>query len=183
MLLNKLIKYIFINRLNEKIKQNIKKINNVRIIFNCSNFNKTSIDEYLKIKKFCKKNNISLYIIDNYKIAFKMNADGIFLSSANRRIVFGEFLKKKINIIGSAHNQIEYYFKKLQYCKTITLSPLFLNSKYSKNQILGPTRFNLISRNWKTEICALGGITKKNINNIGIIKVKNIAFLRLIEEL
>ena len=183
MLLNSLKKYIFIKSLNEKLEKNIKKLSNVKIIFNSNNFDKTSIEECSKIKKFCSKNNISLYIIDNYKVALKINANGIFLSNTNKRVLLNEFQKKKFHILGSAHNQLEYYFKKLQHCRTIALSPLFLNPKYSKNQILGPTKFNLIRKDWKMELCALGGIAKNNINKIRIIKVKSIAFLRFAEEL
>lgn len=183
MLINNLKKYIFVKNLNEKIQKNIKKLNKVKIIYYSKHFNNTSMEECFKIKKFCSKNNISLYIIDNFKIALKIKAYGVYLSSNNRRPVFNEFIRKKFHIVGSAHNQIEYYFKKLQYCKTIALSPLFFNPKYSKNQILGPTKFNLISKNWKAELCALGGINKNNINKIKLIKVSSISFLRYLEEL
>jgi len=54
------------------------------------------------------------------------------------------------------------------------LSPIFYNNKYSQNQILNPIKFNLISLNWKTEICALGGISNENIKKIRITKTKNV---------
>ena len=57
------------------------------------------------------------------------------------------------------------------------LSPLFFNQKYSKNKILYPLKFNLITLNWKSEICALGGINAYNINKTKILrKVNYIAF-------
>ena len=46
------------------------------------------------------------------------------------------------------------------------LSPIFYNHKYSIYEILNPIRFNLICLNWETNIGALGGILKKNINKI-----------------
>jgi 2-keto-3-deoxy-6-phosphogluconate aldolase len=54
------------------------------------------------------------------------------------------------------------------------LSPIFYNNKYSINKILNPIKFNLISLNWKTEICALGGISNNNIKKIKNTKAKSI---------
>jgi thiamine-phosphate pyrophosphorylase len=114
-------------------------------------------------------------------MALKIKADGIFISSKNKRLILNEYLLKKFHIIGSAHNQLEYYFKKKQNCKIIALSPLFFNPKYSNNQILGPIKFNLISKTWEVKLCALGGITKKNIKKISLTKSSAIAFQRYIE--
>ena len=124
----------------------------------------------------------SLYVINNYKIAVKIKANGIFISSTNRRINLDCSYLKKLHIIGSAHNQLEYYFKKKQNCETITLSPLFFNPKYSINKILYPVRFNLISKMWETNLCALGGIAEKNIKKINLTNASSMAFKRLIEE-
>jgi hypothetical protein len=64
------------------------------------------------------------------------------------------------------------------------LSPLFYNKKYSKNKILGPIKFNLITNSWKSEICALGGINQKNIKEIKLLPKKtSIGFKSLINEL
>ena len=180
MINNKLKKYIFIENLDEKIKKNIKKLKNCQIIFNNDEHDKITLKKCIEIKDFCIKNQIPLYIKNNYKIALKIRADGIFISSNNRRIYLNKFLLKKFNIIGSAHNQLDYYFKKMQKCKTITLSPIFFNPKYSVNKILGPIRFNLISKMWKTDLCALGGVCKENIRKINLTRVSSIAFQRLI---
>jgi hypothetical protein len=60
------------------------------------------------------------------------------------------------------------------------LSPLFFNKKFSLNKILGPTRFRLMSANWKTNICALGGLNLNNIKKLGLIKLNSIGFESLI---
>ena len=62
----------------------------------------------------------------------------------------------------------------------IMLSPLFYNNKYSNNNILGTVKFRLISKAWKIDVCALGGINKTNINKVKLIKTKNIAFRSMI---
>jgi len=180
MIKNKLKKYIFIKDLNEEIKKNIKKLFNVEIIINNIDFSEISLKRFLEIQNFCQKNKIPFYIIDNYKIALKLKAQGIFISSDNKRIIPNLFLYKKFKIIGSAHNQLEYFFKKRQQCETITLSPIFFNPKYSKNKVLNPIKFNLISKDWNANLCALGGILDENIRKINLTKVSSIAFQRLI---
>lgn len=182
MIKNKLIKYILVQNLNENNIKNIKKLTNIKIIYNNEEFNDTTLKECEKIKHFCRKNKIQFYIINNYKIAIKMKADGIFLSARNKRVNFNDFIQNKLKIIGSAHNQMEYYFKKKQRCQTIVLSPLFFNQKYSKNKILGTTKFNLISLGWITNLCAMGGINLENIKQINLTKATSVAFQRLVEK-
>ena len=182
MINNNLKKYIFIKNLDEKIIKNIIKLNNVQIIFNNEEFNNVSLKQCIEIRDFCLKKKIRLYLINNYKMALKIKANGVFISSRNRRIVLSYFFLKRFHIIGSAHNQMEYYFKKIQRCETIALSPLFYNPKYSNNKILSPIKFNLISKTWDTNLCALGGITRKNIKKINLTKASSFAFQRLISE-
>ena len=182
MITYKLKKYVFIKNLDEKIKKNIKNLSNVQIIFNNEEFNNVSLKQCIEIRDFCLKKKIRLYLINNYKMALKIKANGVFISSRNRRIVLSYFFLKRFHIIGSAHNQMEYYFKKIQRCETIALSPLFYNPKYSNNKILSPIKFNLISKTWDTNLCALGGITRKNIKKINLTKASSFAFQRLISE-
>ena len=93
-----------------------------------------------------------------------------------------KFLNKKFHIIGSAHNQLEYYFKRRQGCKIISLSPIFFNPKYSKNKILSPIKFNIICKNWDGEICALGGVNSANLKKINLTRSSSIAFQRYVLE-
>jgi thiamine-phosphate pyrophosphorylase len=182
MIKNKLTKYILIQNLNENNIKNIKKFANIKIIYNNEEFNDVSLKECKKIKHFCKINKIQFYIINNYKIALSMKADGIFLSALNKKLNLNEFVYKNFQIIGSAHNQLEYYFKNKQKCEIIILSPIFFNPKYSKNKILGPTKFNLISLGWSTNLCAMGGITNENMKLVNLTKAKSVAFKRLVGE-
>jgi len=182
MTFHKLKKFIFIQNLNEKIKKNIKKLNNVRIIYNNINIDNTSLGQILTIKSFCKSNGIPFYIIDDYKTALTINADGVFISGKNKRVNLKKFLNKKFHIIGSAHNQLEYYFKRRQGCKIISLSPIFFNPKYSKNKILSPIKFNIICKYWDGEICALGGVNSANLKKVNLTRSSSIAFQRYVLE-
>jgi thiamine monophosphate synthase len=178
--------FLIINKLNNDIKENIKKFININIIIH--NFDVQTEDQ-LKISKsntneivnFCKKNRFPFYISDNIRLALQTKANGIFLNAKNTRII-PKIIRQNFEIIGSVHNQIEYYFKKKQGCTLLMLSPLFFNKKYSKNKILGPIKFNLISNSWKNNLCALGGISLKTLNKIKLTKASAIAFISLILE-
>lgn len=162
--------YIFVNELNETIKKNILKISKPSLILNFKILDEPSLIIAKNIIKFCKKHKISFYILNNIKIATQLNARGIFISSSNKKIGLSLFNSTKFKLIGLAHNQFEYFIKQRQKCKTIMLSPIFYNNKYTQNQILNPIKFNLISLNWKTNVCALGGINNTNIKKINLTK-------------
>ena len=166
--------YIFVSELNETIKKNVLKISKPNLILNFKILEESSLTLAKNIIKFCKTHHIPFYILNDVKIAKQLNAHGIYVSSNNKKISLSLFSSIKFKLIGSAHNQYEYFIKQKQNCKTIMLSPIFYNNKYSQNQILNPIKFNLISLNWKTEICALGGICSKNIKKIKITKTRSI---------
>jgi thiamine monophosphate synthase len=174
--------YYFCKTLNEKIKSNIlkfRKLNKISIIFYDP---KPELNQIIlsEISKFCKIYNISLYIYNNYLLATKIKANGIYLESKKRD--FKHLSSIKLKFLGSAHNQREYYEKLKQKCSLIMLSPLFFNNKYSKNRILNPIKFSLMMNSWKTEVGALGGITKKNLNNLKNLKCENYGVASLIEK-
>jgi len=114
-------------------------------------------------------------------LAVKIKAQGIYLDSHNRN--FKHLSSNKLKIIGSAHNQIEYYNKLKQGCDLIMLSPLFFNIKYSKNKVIGPIKFNLITKHWRTTAGALGGLRQENIKRLVFLKSKNFGGISFIEDL
>ena len=166
--------YLFIDKLNENLLNNIKIFNNISLILKPFDKNKSYI-ELEKLVLFCKKNQIEFYFYDNIKLVTKYKAKGIFLSTTNAK-AYKHINAKRFSIIGQAHNQLEYFRKENQGCKTIMLSPLFWNAKYKPNKILGIIRFNLISLNWRFNICGLGGINLSNVNKIKTTKSHSIAF-------
>jgi len=171
--------YFFTNVLNEIISNNIIKFKNICIIYKPEKHISKNYIEILKIRNFCKKNKIKFYISDDYKLANKFEANGIFLSSINKSFIRPIQLKNNFNIVGSAHNTFEYWIKNRQNCKEIMLSPVFFTPKYSRNKILGITKFNLITLNWSVKLCALGGINLDNLKKIQISKACSIAFISL----
>ena len=176
--MNQYHNFIFLNEINNQLSATIKKIKNVSIIYYIDDFQSFNENNCKRIRNFCKNINASFYVINSINNALKYKANGIYITADNKRIVLKKF--NKLKIIGSAHNNLEYFFKKNQKCNMIMLSPLFYNKKYSNNNILGTAKFRLISKNWKIDVCALGGINKTNINKVKLIKTNNIAFRSMI---
>lgn len=171
--------YFFTDKITDQIKSNILKFDNLSIIYKNST-NNINLKELLNIKKFCQNCSIKFLVTDNYKLAIKLKADGLFISANNKNYIPYCEKKTKFEVIGSAHNQIEYYFKIQQKINQIFLSPIFRNNKYSVNKVLGLAKFNLLSLNWKTQICALGGVNLGNIKKIFLTKSVGVGFVSLI---
>jgi len=168
--------YIFLDELNEKIIKNIQNLKKRKIDLKLI----VSEKNLFSILDFVKYSKIPFFIIDNVKLATKYKANGIFLTSKNRSLINITKGSQHIEVIGSAHNQYEYFIKERQGCSTIFLSPIFYNEKYSLNKILHIHKFNLITLNWKKSIGALGGINLKNIKLIKLIRSKSIGIKSLI---
>ena len=172
--------YFFTSHINEQISKNVLKFKNIAVVYNETSIN--DLKNFLIIKKFCKYNNLKLYILDNLRVAYQFNLDGIVLSHNNKRVIFLNKItyKKEFKIIGKVHNQREYYFKKRQNCKSIILSPIFSNKKYTNNQLLGVVKFNLISNHWRENTFAMGGIISSNFKRIKETKASGIGFKNFI---
>jgi thiamine monophosphate synthase len=168
--------YIFLDELNEKIIKNIQNLKKRKIDL------KLIVSEKIlfSILDFVKYSKIPFFIIDNVKLAIKHGAYGIFVTGKNKSFINVPKNTYKIKVIGSAHNQYEYFIKERQGCSTVFLSPIFYNKKYSSNKILHIHKFNLITLDWKTSIGALGGINLKNLKFINLTRSKSIGIKSLI---
>lgn len=177
-MMNQYHNYIFLSEINNQIQAAIKKIKKVSIIYYVDDLRLFNENNCKLIRNFCKNINAPFYMVNSIKNVIKYKATGIYIKANSRRILLKKF--NKLKIIGSAHNYLDYFFKKKQNCNMIMLSPLFYNNKYSINKILGTVKFRLISRDWKIDVCALGGINKANINKVKLGKTSNIAFRSMI---
>jgi thiamine monophosphate synthase len=172
--------YVFLEQINNLIEENILKFNNISIIIDIDQNNNKNLEKEISIIRFAKKNKIPFFFKNNFQKSIKYKADGIFIDSKNKSIIKPILLKKKFTIIGLAHNQLEYIQKLKQKCIIIMLSPLFYNEKYSINKILEILKFNNIALNWKTRVCALGGINYKNLRRISLTKSEGMAFKKFL---
>ena len=127
----------------------------------------TNINAIIKTKNICKKKGYKLYLANNIKLALKLNLDGAYIPAFNTNFRINSYnLKKKFELIGSAHNIKQIRNKELQKVSCLFLSPLFLSKKNSKS--LGIYRFMNLSKKTRKKIVCLGGINKDNIKPYGI---------------
>ena len=168
--------YYFIDQINERTISTISKFKNISLIYLNQNDSFLNIQDLIDIKKFCNKNHIKFYITDNIRLAIKIGANGIYLTKNYNRILHNFNYKKEFMILGSVHNQLEYYKKRNQKCKKIFLSPIFYNKKYSINKTLGVIRFKLVSKDWKNDVIPLSGVNQRNIRKAALANKNFVAF-------
>lgn len=174
--------YVFIDQINNVVEENLLKLRHLIIIVNVNPQNDKSSEIKSSIINFAKKNNIPFLIKNDFKKCIRFKSNGIFIDYNKKIIIIPIMLKKRFLIIGLVHNQLEYYFKKIQNCRNLFLSPIFFNKKYSHNRIYGTNKFRLISLEWKINLGALCGINKSNIRKIKLTRVKFIGLNSLIKE-
>ena len=132
----------------------------------------------LKLKKFCKESGKKFYLSNDIKLAIKLDLDGVYLPSFNKNLNHLSYsLKKKFQIVGSAHNLKEIKNKENQKVKRIFLSSLF---KKNKN-FLGINRFKLLSNLTKKKVVVLGGISKSNIKQLKLLNFSGFAGISYFE--
>ena len=169
-------KYYFINKF-DKNNIDIQTKDTVIIYRNYATkkINETTI---LKIKEYCKKKVLKFYLSNNIGLAIKLKLDGAYIPSFNKSMKHLSYsLKKDFVIIGSAHNLQEIKIKEKQKVKKIFLSSLF---KKNKNY-LGLNKFRLLSNLSTKKVIALGGITKKNIKKLNLLKLNEFAGISYFE--
>ena len=109
---------------------------------------------------------------NNVKLALKFNLNGAYLPSFNNDVKHLNYkMKHNFLLIGSAHNLKEIRIKENQQVSQIFVSSLF---KLEKNY-LGFYKFVNLSKLSKSKIVALGGINKKNLNRLSLLKISGYA--------
>ena len=174
--INKIRKYYFISKFDTN---NIKKQDRKTIII-YRNYSSKRHDEalILKIKNYCKSNSIKFYLSNNIKLAMKLDLDGVYIPSFNNSLKHLAYsFKKNFKIIGSAHNLKEIKVKENQKVKKILISSLF---KKNKN-FLGINKFKLLSNLTKKQTIVLGGISKKNVRLLKLLKSQEFAGISYFE--
>ena len=156
-------KYFFVN----SFEPNLIKIQdkNTSIIYR--NYEKKNImNDIIKLKYFCKKNKYNLFLANNIKLALKLKLNGAYLPSFNTNLNHLSYkFRKNFILLGSAHNVREIRIKRKQKVEKIFLSSIF---KKNKNY-LGFNKFNILKKQTKQKVIALGGISKFNLKRLNIL--------------
>ena len=170
--------YYFIDEFN---REEIQKLNRkIDLIYR--NYNRNyNLNLIKKIKYFCLKQNRKFYISNNLKLALNLSLDGLYIPSFNKLCNYKNLSsKKKFEIIGSAHNSIQIINKEKQGCTSIFIAPIFKTKK--NDYFLDTARFNLLAKNTKKKIIALGGINYLNYKRLKLTKVDGFASISWIKK-
>lgn len=173
--------FYFADHINDEISNQILKFKNISIIYNILNESE-NLKELEKIRIFCRKNNLKLYVKNNFKLAIKAKCDGIFLNNKFKEKLIISYKKPNFKTIIGVHSQQEFYSKTKEIFNDVIISPIFYNKKYSINKILNPIKFNLFSLNWSKRKYALGGVNIINLKKIYLTKSYGIGFISLIND-
>ena len=123
------------------------------------------ITELLKMRTFCKRKGIKLYLSNNIQLAIKLGFDGAYIPSFNKSLRHLNYkLKKNFRILGSAHNIKEIRLKEKQKVSLIFISSIF---KKNKNY-LGLYKFINLEKLTGTNIIALGGVNRRNLKILSL---------------
>ena len=176
-MVKKKFKLFFITeKLNELNLDYVKKIGAILILRNTYNFDKKKLE---KFNKDCNKRNISIFVSNDVKTLFLLKSNNFYISAHNKKHF--KHLKKinpNIQIVGSAHNISEINEKMKQGCNLIVLSRIFETSYKYKKGYFGTTKFNLLTRHFKSKYIALGGINETNFKSMKILNISGCAMLK-----
>jgi thiamine monophosphate synthase len=169
--------YLYIDNTHSIDLDAHRKNNKISIIYR----NNGVAEGYTKLDKFrkkCRVKKFKFYVANDYNIAKYFKADGLYLSSYNKKI----YPSQSRNLIGSAHNYKEIYQKIKQGCNTIILSRLFKTSYKNKKNDIGIVKFNLIVKNYLTKIAPLGGINNNNLLKLNLVNSDGLCLLSEIKK-
>tara|TARA_Y100000591_G_scaffold330345_1_gene361143 strand:+ start:1009 stop:1584 length:576 start_codon:yes stop_codon:yes gene_type:complete len=168
--------FLIIENINDINLSNIKRYNKFLIIYR-NNKKNENIQDLFNFRRKCRLKLINFFVANDLKMAIKLNADGIYLSSNNREFKPLNIRKNNFDIIGSAHNSKEIYLKKKQNCRYILLSKLFTVDYDKEASTLGLIKFNKYAQNFRNQLVPLGGIKLTNLNALKNIKSEGFAIL------
>ena len=152
--------------------------NSVHIIYR--NYkNPINQKKLINLRNFCKKKGIKLYLSNNFKLALKLQLDGVYLPSFNKSTRYNCFkFKKNFDVIGSAHNVMELNIKIRQRVKSIFIAPVF-KKKINKLGIYGFLKLrNFTSK----ELIILGGVTEEKMNMINFLNAEGFAAINYFQK-
>jgi len=168
--ISKLKKYYFINEFN--FSKLIKLDRDISLIWRSKHIEKDKIS-IIQAAKFCKKYKRKFFVSNDFKLAVKLNINGVYISAYNKNLRHNNYkFKSNFKIIGSAHNYCEIVIKKMQNVEEIFMSPIF---KYKSRSALGLHKTKLIFDLFKGQKIALGGINKNNLKLLNLNKYTGFA--------
>lgn len=172
--LSELLVYTFVEYFNYNFFEKLPK--KVSLIYR--NYNKTDVKEIEKIFRYCRRNKRKFFLSNNIKLAIKLKLDGVYIPSFNKNLNINFYrFNKKFELLGSAHTFKEIRNKEKQNVSKIFISSLFENNK--SNKFLGIYRLLKLKNFSNKKIICLGGIKKRNIKKLYLVKPHGFAAISL----
>ena len=173
--------FFIIENIKDINLSNIKKPNKINIVYRSKkkNENIIKLDEFRRV---CKQKGVGFFVSNKLRLAYKLKADGIYISAFNKDLSFNRLKNFKFQIIGSAHNLKELKCKILQGCEKILFSRLFKTNYPNKPSYFGVIRYNLLKQKFNNSLIPLGGIRLQNLNKLKIIKCDSFSILSEIKK-
>ena len=167
--------YLYIENLKDIDIKTLKVPKKINIILR--NLKGIKLSEIINFRRQCKEKRIKFFIANNYSVAQKCKADGLYISSYNKK-------KYYINLekIGSAHNIKEINEKIKQNCSSVILSRLFETNYKNKKSFFGVLKFNLLKLKTNINIIPLGGINLGNYLKLKLVNCNSFAILSAIKK-
>ena len=162
--------YLYIENTNDIDLKKINKRNKFTIIYRNIKTNE-KLEVIKNFRKKCQAKSVKFYLANDEQLAIKIKADGLYVSSFNRK----KILKKFKEVIGATHNNKEINLKLWQGCEKVIFSRLFKTNYVNKKTFWGIIKFNLIDS--KRELIPLGGINLSNLNKLKLLNTRCAAFL------
>ena len=173
--------FLIIENINDINLSDIKRNNKFSIIYR-NNKNIINFKDLLNYRKKCRLKLVKFFVANDLKLAIKLKADGIYLSSKNNDFKPLNIKKIDFDIIGSAHNFKEINLKNKQNCKYILLSKLFTVDYDKDSPIIGLIKFNKYTQYSKSKLIPLGGIKLSNLSKLKLINSEGFAVLSEIKK-
>ena len=173
--------YIYIENTKDLNLNSLKIREKFSIVYRSKDKNS---DLYLlfNFRKKCSQKGILFFVANDIKLAYKLKADGLYLSSFNKKLNILSKKKKNFLIIGSAHSFREYFIKTKQGCTDIILSRLFKTDYKGKKGFLGVLTFNFFTLMVKKKLTPLGGIRLGNLNSLKNVRSNSFAIMSEIKK-
>ena len=167
--------YLYIDNTKSINLDLLKRPNKYIIIYRNSSLNE-DIKKIIFFRKKCSRKKIKFFVANFYNLAKKCKADGLYLSSYNKKIYHN------IDVIGSAHNYKEINQKINQGCRLVILSRLFKTQYKEKTSFFGVAKFNLMAQKYNITIIPLGGIKNSNLLKLNLLNTEGFAVLSALKK-
>ena len=125
--------------------------------------NKLSLINKIKTKF---KNNCTVIVNSDYKLASESNADGIQIKASEWENFNFSNLRPNLLIGKSTHLYDNHEINKIQKPNYVIFGTIFHSKSHLKTEPIGLNKFNSIKKKYQCPLIAIGGINVNNVSKV-----------------